>query len=89
MCLYVLSVLHISRRPPQFYLLAFSHTEVLELVDSHLPIAVAHQDAVCPFGKQQGRHLHKGCGMVHNDWVQAKGEERFVFSGHRIMFQVR
>ena len=55
---------------PQCYLAALSHTEVLQLVDSHLSIAASYQDTVCLCGKQQGPHLHGGGSRLHNDWVQ-------------------
>lgn len=61
---------------PQFYLAALSHIEVPELVDSHVSIAVSYQDTVRLRGKQQGLHLHTWGSTLHDDWVQAEGEER-------------
>lgn len=55
----------------EFYLLAFSHSEVPELVDCHLTFSVPYKDTVCPSGKQQGCQPHTRLSMVHNGWKHA------------------
>lgn len=83
-CLLILCVSQQATWRTSVYLLASSHTEVLELVDGHLPITVPDQDTVCPFGKQQGRHVHTSCSIVHNDRAPAERKD-FYFADTRFI----